>query len=161
MARKKIVFIIVEGPSDDTALGLLFNQFYQNKQVYIQILHRDITTENGVNSSNIISSVCNEVKAYAEANHLSNSHFHEIIHITDTDGAFINNKSVTEDDTIANIYYSETEIRTPNKSNIENRNQQKSVNLTKLSSCSKIWNIPYHIYYMSCNLDCRRRPVLS
>lgn len=153
VARKKIVFIIVEGPSDDTALGLLFNRFYQNKQVYIQILHRDITTENGVNPSNIISSVCNEIKTYAKANHLNSSHFHEIIHITDTDGAFINNQSIIEDDTIANICYSETEIRTPNKSNIESRNQQKSANLTKLSSCSQIWGIPYHIFYMSCNLD--------
>ena len=76
VARKKIVFIIVEGPSDDTALGLLFNRFYQNKQVYIQILHRDITTENGVNPSNIISSVCNEIKTYAKAIHLNSSHFH-------------------------------------------------------------------------------------
>ena len=28
MARKKIVFVIVEGPSDSDALGLYFNRFF-------------------------------------------------------------------------------------------------------------------------------------
>lgn len=153
MVRKKIVFIIVEGPSDDTALGLLFNRFYKDKRVYVQILHRDITAENGVTSSNIIAAVCNEIKKYAKANHLSKSHFQEIIHITDTDGAFIENRSVIEDHTMDSPWYSTTEIRTPNKYSIEKRNQQKAANLIKLSSCSEIWNIPYRIFYMSCNLD--------
>ena len=28
MAKRKIVFIIVEGPSDDDSLGLFFDEFY-------------------------------------------------------------------------------------------------------------------------------------
>ncbi len=29
LARKKVVFVIVEGPSDDTALGVILNQIYR------------------------------------------------------------------------------------------------------------------------------------
>ena len=34
MARKKIVLVIVEGPSDDTALGIALNQVYDRETVY-------------------------------------------------------------------------------------------------------------------------------
>ena len=58
MARKKIVFVIVEGPSDDTALSLLLSQLYNEQTVHVHIMHRDITTDKGVTSSNIITKVC-------------------------------------------------------------------------------------------------------
>ena len=37
MARKKIVFVIVEGPSDSDALGLYFNRFL-TEILYMYIL---------------------------------------------------------------------------------------------------------------------------
>lgn len=43
LARKKIVFIIVEGPSDDTALGTLFHRMYDQNTTFVHIMHRDIT----------------------------------------------------------------------------------------------------------------------
>lgn len=33
------------------------------------------------------------------------------------------------------------------------RNRQKRQNLDKLYTCSQLWNIPYRVFYMSCNLD--------
>lgn len=38
MARKKIVFVIVEGPSDSDALGLYFNRFFLTEILYMCIL---------------------------------------------------------------------------------------------------------------------------
>lgn len=153
MARKKIIFIIVEGPSDETALALFFTHFYANEYMHIEVLRYDITTKSGVNSSNILSAVGKVIKNYAQANHFKNSDFQEIIHITDTDGAFIENTNIIEDEKLETLQYSITEIRTPNKANIEKRNQQKSTNLAQLSTCHTIWKIPYRIFYMSCNLD--------
>ena len=69
LARRKIVFVIVEGASDDTALGISLNQVFDKESVYIHIMHGDITTRTGVDSQNIVSKVGNEVKAYAAANH--------------------------------------------------------------------------------------------
>lgn len=35
MARKKIVLVIVEGPSDNAALGVMLNQVYDKDSVYV------------------------------------------------------------------------------------------------------------------------------
>lgn len=58
-----------------------------------------------------------------------------------------------EDAAAVKPLYSATEIRTQRKSGIENRNQRKRECLNRLSSASRIWGVPYQIYYMSCNLD--------
>ena len=65
LARKKIVFIIVEGPSDDEALGVLFNRIFDRNSVFVHIMHRDITTDRGVRQDNILSRLGNEVRTYA------------------------------------------------------------------------------------------------
>ena len=47
MTRKKILLVIVEGPSDETALGYALSQVYDREQVSIQVVHGDITTKKG------------------------------------------------------------------------------------------------------------------
>lgn len=47
-ARKKIVFTIVEGPSDEEALGVLLQRIYDRNAAFVHIMHRDITTDRGV-----------------------------------------------------------------------------------------------------------------
>lgn len=153
MARKKIVFVIVEGPSDESALALMLDKLFDKQTVHVHVLRRDITTEIGVDSSNIAATIAEEVEQYANSLHLVDTHFQEIIHIVDTDGAYIPNENVIEDKTLPDHLYSPTEIRTPNKANIEQRNLQKSWNLNRLITTKKIWKIPYSVYYMSCNLD--------
>ena len=44
MPRKKIVLIIVEGPSDQEALGAVLSNLYPSDQIYLHIVHGDITT---------------------------------------------------------------------------------------------------------------------
>lgn len=153
MARKKIVFVIVEGPTDNDALGLVFEHFFKDKEVYVHIVHGDITTRTGINNANILKAVVEEIKGYASNMHLTSKDFQEIIHIVDMDGAFVDNTKVVEDITKEEVYYSETEIRTKDKLGIENRNMQKRENLNKMTAKNKVWNIPYSVYYMSCNLD--------
>lgn len=65
MARKKIVFVIVEGPSDEEALGVLLNRIYDKDTVFVQIMHKDITAEYGNSSANIVAAIGNEIRAYA------------------------------------------------------------------------------------------------
>ena len=152
MPRKKIVFVIVEGPSDEEALGVLLNRIYDSKAVYVQVMHCDITTELDVNTSNVVAKIGDVVKKYAGRTFKSGD-FSRIIHITDTDGAFIPDDAVVEDAAAVKPLYSATEIRTQRKSGIENHNLRKRECLNRLSSASRIWGVPYQIYYMSCNLD--------
>ena len=89
MARKKIVFVIVEGPSDDDAIGYFLDKLFDKNTVYVQVMHCDITTQNGVNSKNIHLKCCDVIKNYAANNSFRKTDFQEIIHIVDTDGAYI------------------------------------------------------------------------
>ena len=61
MARKKIIFVIVEGISDDEALGVILSRYFSNDTVYLHIMHCDITSEYNVNANNIIKKIGNAV----------------------------------------------------------------------------------------------------
>ncbi len=154
MARKKIVFVIVEGPSDEEALGAVLSRLYSNDEVFVYITHGDITSEFTESArKNIFTRVTDLIKEYANIYGVGKAHFKEIIHIVDTDGTYIPAVYVTEDLSVENPLYFPNEIRTKNKSAIEDRNKRKSANINKLCSRQEIWDIPYHVYYMSCNLD--------
>lgn len=153
MAKRKIVFVIAEGPSDDEALGVIFSKIYDRDSVYVHIMHGDITTQPGVSSSNIISKVGNCIKQYAAQNHYKPADFKEIIHIVDMDGAYIPDSAVVEDPKARKPVYSVTEIRSAHPEGIIQRNARKRENIDRLKSTGKVWKLPYGIYYMSCNLD--------
>lgn len=154
VARKKIVFVIVEGPSDEQALGIILNKIYDKNVVYVHIAYRDITTEFiKSKNKNVFTLIADEVKGFAKSHHYTSKDFKEIIHIVDTDGAFIPNECVVEDHSAKDPVYSLYEIRTYNKKGIEERNKQKSNNINKLYNRKIIYNLPYRVFYMSCNLD--------
>ena len=162
LARKKIIFVIVEGASDDEALGVIFSRLYDKQSVHIEITHGDITSKTSNNPSNIVSKVGDLIKKYAKANHYDKTDFLEIIHIMDTDGAYIHDKYVTKDTALSGkAIYSLTHIKTQDPDTIRNRNSNKSKNMDRLQSQKLILQskrtscsgIPYYAYYMSCNLD--------
>lgn len=153
MAYKKIIFVIVEGPSDDEALGVVLSKIFNTNSVYIEILHHDITTENGVNSTNIIKKVVEVIKKYASGNHFTNKDFVRVIHLVDTDGAFIPDNCIVEDPNIEGFIYTTNQIKTKYPSKAIKRNKQKRDNLIKISRTSKVWNITYDVFYMSSNLE--------
>jgi hypothetical protein len=153
MTRKKILLVIVEGPSDETALGYALSQVYDREQVYIQVVHGDITTKDRVSSSNIVTMVGNEVKKFLDNNPFKASDFKGIIHIVDMDGAFAPDEVIIDDPECKKCSYSDTEIRTDSVDRIKKRNAQKREALFRLIGTGKVRAIPYRVYYMSCNMD--------
>lgn len=153
MARKKVVFVIVEGPSDETALGVTLSQVFDTESVYIHIMRGDITTRVGVTPQNIVAKLGNEVRAYAKDNHYTAKDFKQIIHIVDTDGIYIPEGNIVEDKQCEELFYQSDGIHTNDVSKVVSRNKQKSENLYRLRGCGNMWNVPYRVYYMSCNLD--------
>ena len=93
------------------------------------------------------------VKQYADNNHYKPLHFQQIIHLIDTDGTYVSDDKVVQDDSVDGTVYSPLEIRTDNREGIILRNRNKKLAMNKLLGKSTIWNIPYQAYYMSCNLD--------
>lgn len=153
MAHRKVVLVIVEGPSDDVALGVMLNQIFDKDAVHIHIMHGDITTKRGVYPNNILAKIGNIIREYAKSQHYKSRDFKQIIHITDTDGAFIPEEKIIIDSSNEKVVYESNGIHTLDKQGIIERNKQKSANLIRLKGIDQVWNIPYRIYYMSCNLD--------
>ena len=153
MNDKKIIFVIVEGMSDEISLDSILNKIYSKNSLYIEIMHCDLTTKKLVTPANILSHISNLIKRYIANYHVKKKDFQQIIQLVDTDGAFIPDDNIVQDDSIAAIYYSDTEIRTNNSRAIIQRNKQKRENLLKLIGTDTIWGIPYRVFYMSCNLD--------
>jgi hypothetical protein len=152
LARKKIVFVIVEGPSDEEALAVILNRLYDVNKIYFHVMHRDITCAGNASVLNILSKVGEEVRQYAKENHYTKTDFNEIIHIVDMDGAYVSNDCIIKDTCEKPTYDLET-IRTTNPDGIIKRNLQKSSVLSKICTTPKIWDVPYLVFYMSCNLD--------
>ena len=132
LVRKKVVLVIVEGPSDDTALGVMLNQIYDKDKVHVHIMHGVITTRKGVRSDNIVAKIGDEVCKYAKSNHYTSRHFKQIIHIVDMDGAYIPKENVILDLEHDEISYESDGIHTPDQQGIIERNKQKTDNLYRL-----------------------------
>lgn len=154
MARKKIIFVIVEGPSDDEALGVILNRLFSENTLHVEIIHGDITSDFSVYSHNIVAKIGNIVKDYAKKNYFRSSDFQEVIHLIDMDGAYIDDCDIIKKESQESVYYTTDHIYTCKPEDIIYRNQHKRENINRLCSLHKVWgSIPYRAYYMSSNLD--------
>lgn len=156
MESKKIVYIIVEGPTDSEALGVILTRIYEiyNNNVYIEIMHGDITSDDDIKPNNIEERIKFFIEKYASINYLKSEDFQEVIHLIDTDGIYIPYTKIIFDSQNEKTYYKTSGIYTNDIRKIYNRNNHKKANIERLISINQIWeNIPYHCYYMSCNLD--------
>ena len=73
MPKKKVVFVLVEGPSDETALAPFFKTLYDPNEVYVYVEGGDITSQTDVTSGNIINKVAFRVKDYAKKHKIHNT----------------------------------------------------------------------------------------
>ena len=45
MNEKKVVAVIVEGPSDENAIGSILKEFFSSEEVQFAVVHGDITSD--------------------------------------------------------------------------------------------------------------------
>lgn len=154
MARKKIVLVIVEGPSDDSALGVILNRLFDKNTVHVEIMYGDITTDTSIDPGYIVKALGDVVKRYADSMHFKQLHFQQVIHLIDMDGAYVPDTCVIENPAAEKPLYSLTEIQTANREKFLLRNKHKRSKIDKICTMQKVWgSIPYRAYYMSSNLD--------
>lgn len=155
MAKKKVMLFIVEGPTDETSLSTVLSRIFSSSTVKFHVVHGDILTQDFLSSDKIVKSVWSHVQKFMGSIYRK-SDICKIVHLTDTDGVFVPDDAVVADqemDLDARPYYTEKQIRTPSPDSVLDRNRRKRANIDRLSSCSKIAQIPYSIYYFSLNLD--------
>lgn len=156
MNSKKIILLIVEGKTEELALGPILRNLITDKRTHFKVVNSDITADKNTTVKNIGYKLTRLVKAFLGQIFLP-SHLAEIIHITDTDGTFIADDAVLIK-AAGEIEYTNENILTSNKHNIIARNLRKASvlrhlkNITELSFGKK-QKIPYRLYYMACNFD--------
>ena len=149
---KKIILIIVEGSTDCTALEFIEN-LNDDEMIKFHIMGGDITPKNTITTQNCLKEINKHLKNFIKKEKLKKSDVSKIIHILDTDGTYIPNNKIVEDENSEKFIYSTNGISYKSKDDVINRNKKKREIIEKLLSTSKINNIPYKIYYMSCNLE--------
>lgn len=159
MHEKKIVVVIVEGPSDETALGGVLNEYFSSTEVKFKVIHGDITSDYTTTADNVVSRINEVIQSLEEYFDFRPGDIQSVLHIADTDGAFTEN-SVTQG-SLDHILYFTDHMEAEDIAEAETRNRRKAEILFKLwgqNYLQKIINgkkykIPYKIYYNSCNLE--------
>lgn len=52
---KKVVTVIVEGPSDENAIGGILKEFFSSEEVQFAVVHGDITSNYSTTKENVVS----------------------------------------------------------------------------------------------------------
>jgi len=152
MPRKKIILFIVEGISDQTCLGLALSRLLTSNNIQFKITEGDITTKEEASSTTITKLLGGVIKKFL-AGIFKPGDIQEVVHLIDTDGAFIPNAAIKQNTSLG-IFYADDCIYTDNIAFIQARNVKKQQILNKLSTMTTILkSIPYSVYFFSCNLD--------
>lgn len=149
---KKVILFIVEGPTDEDALSPVLKKLFQNAQVRFHVVHGDISTDFSVDSSNAVNTVNNHIKMEMDRYGFKRNDIIRVIHLIDTDGAFIPNANVVAGD-VERLQYKENCIVAKLVPQTIARNERKQRVLHRLYPAKKVGGSPYAVYYFSRNLE--------
>ena len=132
MSEKKVVAVIVEGPSDESAMGGILKEFFSSEEVQFAVVHGDITSNELTTLDNVVSKIVDLIMGIKTKYGYRWDDFIKIIHIADTDGVFT--KDCVKEADVDGIHYYEDHMEGANVEAIERRNKHKAEILFKLYS---------------------------
>lgn len=151
MNEKKVVAVIVEGASDEIALGGILNEYFASEEVKFAVVRGDITSDRNTTPDNVLTRIDNLVESIKRKYGYEWEDFIRIIHIADTDGTFT--KDCIRKAPVEGIQYYEDHIECSDIEKVEKRNKHKSDIMFKLYSTGKVHDISDRLYFNSCNLE--------
>ncbi len=152
MAEKKVIAFIVEGASDEAALGTIMKEYFSDNEVRFEVIRGDITTKDYVSMDTILLKINEKIEEVKRKYRYQTEHFIKIIHLTDADGVYVDEDCVKYAEVEGIQYYTDC-METAKVKETIGRNSRKADILFKLRRTGKIQGIPYKIYYNSCNLE--------
>lgn len=152
MSEKRVIAFIVEGASEEAALGSIMKEYFTSDEVRFVVMHGDITLKDYISVDSILKKINDQIDEIKRKYRYKTKDFEKIIHITDTDGVFIDDKKV-EFGEEKEIHYFEDHVETQKVEATLERNHRKADILYKLRKSGKVGGILYKIYFNSCNLE--------
>ena len=142
----KIILFLVEGPTDEDTLALIYSKIVKDHDIKFEVLHTDITADEEMTVKYIEVRIKKAVDIYLQRNpFLKKSDILKVIQIIDTDGAFVPSTFVKQSDTGKTEYF-DTYISAKNKDRLIRRNISKR-------------NIVYKLVHSECKLRSNGMPV--
>ena len=152
----KVILFIVEGPSDESALGGLFRKIFADSSVKFDVIHGDIVT-----TCSAVGKIRDHVRDEV-VNHLSKDRGYtwkdlaRIVMISDTDGAFVPDELVHKSGD-GKLHYGLEHIEAGNVESIRKRNHKKQECLNRLRDIGALTykrvRVPFRTFYLSRNLE--------
>ena len=151
MSEKSVIAVIVEGSSDESAIGGILKEYFSSEETRFAVVHGDITSDFNTKVENVLLKIDDLIGAVKDKYGYFWEDFLKIIHIGDTDGAFT--KGCIKQAEVNDIMYYEDHIEYFSIEEVEKRNKHKSEIMFKLYSTGKVHGIPYRFFFNSCNLE--------
>lgn len=150
---RKTVLFIVEGSSDKMALEKIFKTIYKrNKNIDFKFTKGDISSDLTATVDNVENRIYQIALDFMSDKKLNKSDIIQIVQIFDMDGAYIPESAIITGQTY-DFTYSTTNISCKDTSRVMERNSLKQEIMNYLLTLHDIKDIPYEMYFMSCNLD--------
>lgn len=164
---KKFILFLVEGKNDEREIEAIlhtpcFDKYrdkYEVRYCYYKCNGKsggDVTAAAGVTADNIqgrLNDILLSFRKFDGPYHdIKVNDIQEFIQIVDLDGAFVSPEKIVKGND-GDFYYTDTSIITSNVDGAIGRNRKKASILRKLSEISQVGNVPYSVYYVSCNMD--------
>lgn len=159
---KKVILFIVEGKSDKNAISAIISKIIKNSHVKFLVMKGDITSDFGIDVKNIDDKLNEKIICELDKYKYEVEDLLKIVHLSDTDGAFITKKFMRESSSVEKFIYTEETITSKNIQSIEARNKNKGANILRLHSKTNLSlvnrdrkkiRISYSLYYLSCNIE--------
>lgn len=150
VSEKKVIVFIVEGPSDESALGSVMKEYFSRNEVRFVVVHGDITLKDYVSHDSVLKKINEQMESVKKKYRYGQDDFIRIIHIVDTDGVYIPETDIKEG-AAGEIQYFEDHIDAKDVNAITERNRRKGNILYKLRKTGKVNGISYRVYFNSCN----------
>ena len=159
---KKYILFIVEGENDKREIQTILraacgSSFFDNYVDAYHVHKGDVTTETDTTDKTIIEKLNKIVISWRKGGEhpfqkIPVSDIYRIIQVVDTDGVFVPEHAIVNTDDGKTQYF-EKAIHCYNRNLIITRNRKKAKVLGKLLETKRIDNVPYELYFASCNMD--------
>lgn len=149
---KKVILFLAEGPTDEETLSPILKNIFKSQEIHFHIVHGDLTSNWSVTGKNVLRTVSKLIEEERKRYGFHKNDILKVVHLVDTDGAFIPEEFVSYKD-IHEISYTDNQIETRTPKTVIERNERKSKILACLAQTEQISTIPYSIYYFSRNLE--------
>lgn len=151
---KSVIYALVEGKSDATALRRILECAFPGSWIEIGIFGGDITTELAGDSDNHEKRIIGFIQDHADRKHtFKMDDIATIIMVTDLDGCYIPDEAIIQSHDYKGVVYHDDGIYTDDRCDIKKRNNRKRKVINLLVGLTSIDGIPFEIYFMSRNLD--------